>query len=1184
MNPLQTQLTRCHRASVKNPSKPTDAVRGSHARRAWASTINSSATRTAARRDRGSVLILVIVVLVLIALLGAAWLSFARTQRVAIHGVESSNIDLVMSATVAYIGEVLRDDLFNDNGELFDGTTDEYIDRPSTDETVTNFWEVSDIDGASLGFTEGGILDDTWLASTRPDFSGTPEWTQLTNLMGLYLRLPISSGSTTQPDEQLALTGRNPSSTPGWRYSADVPLSGGSTGLDNSTTQYQSLGTDADGDGILDSKWTWAPLPQQAGVRYVMAVRIIDNSALVNANVALPMGDWNTGSGTVEYANTNAVPRGWFPTDIGLSRFIAFHDEPTSQSEPVFASQLTSFVQHRMTSTTNNPVLFNTGGSTEQRLNFWLQGGRFYGQDVTSATAGTLADYIDDRLTDNDEVELRYRNGLNSATTSGIEDSATGMPFLLRAEDSGGTALPEETTYTTNFTDEEDFFTSNPRLMLTVRSGSNIYAPRLPGETGTDNAVPVRTDLNGELGNVRATLDSAIDDLGVANVSPPGTSINNVDALADVMTANVRDYMDADNVLTEIDSRFGLEPLPFISEFYTQGHYEVTNVGVDTTPPTPDEDVATFTLQDPIRWTVEIRNPFNVPVDLRTVRLMIPDSSGDPQPLGGGAIAGIGTPVVPDFLQPDQVLLLRYNPTGQPNISGPETCDGSNNYTHAVVDVTGEANGELPRAAAASAYTPVALTIEMRCQTSTYIGPIASPPPGTDADWPYQTFRAETFPVSYEVRSEVGIPSPAADDFTVGDAFVTQSTYVSNANRINLMTIDGDEVQTGGYTSKGQPASLAGPNITTIDETNDALGFALKSTSNGGPLPDANVPAEKVDPRRNQVIFSTDADLQYRFAWELAQIAFLNLDGTERIAQAWSTATQVNDFYLQLGLPGESGSVSAAGSDGNAVPHGLLLLERFTTLSPQADGVDNDGDGSEDEADELFVPGTINLNTVTFEVLQRILPLPDEKADMTKMAQAVLRYRDRHEVADSSATVDRDADAQAISVISGYRTTAKGIAHLGELLYVLNSSQAGDFLEAESISSDDEDSFAMRYNATDSAPIDFLTGSSTGNAFPNRTDFEIPDALDQATPPSGWDTGIIDDREEQITYMKRLAQVASVRSDVFTAYITIRGYPADDFRDGPVESAQFLAVFSRAGLTSANDEVQLIGYYVLSKN
>ena len=45
-------------------------------------------------------MILVVVVLVLIALLGAAWLSFARTQRVAIHGTEDSNIDLVMAATV----------------------------------------------------------------------------------------------------------------------------------------------------------------------------------------------------------------------------------------------------------------------------------------------------------------------------------------------------------------------------------------------------------------------------------------------------------------------------------------------------------------------------------------------------------------------------------------------------------------------------------------------------------------------------------------------------------------------------------------------------------------------------------------------------------------------------------------------------------------------------------------------------------------------------------------------------------------------------------------------------------------------------------------------------------------------------------------------------------------------------
>ena len=43
---------------------------------------------------------------------------------------------------------------------------------------------------------------------------------------------------------------------------------------------------DADGDGYTDSFWFMAPTPVEKGIRQIVAVRIIDNSAMVNANVA----------------------------------------------------------------------------------------------------------------------------------------------------------------------------------------------------------------------------------------------------------------------------------------------------------------------------------------------------------------------------------------------------------------------------------------------------------------------------------------------------------------------------------------------------------------------------------------------------------------------------------------------------------------------------------------------------------------------------------------------------------------------------------------------------------------------------------------------------------------------------------------------------------------------------------
>lgn len=44
--------------------------------------------------------------------------------------------------------------------------------------------------------------------------------------------------------------------------------------------------TDADGDGFTDSFWFLAPTPVDRSIRYIIGVSIVDNSALVNANVA----------------------------------------------------------------------------------------------------------------------------------------------------------------------------------------------------------------------------------------------------------------------------------------------------------------------------------------------------------------------------------------------------------------------------------------------------------------------------------------------------------------------------------------------------------------------------------------------------------------------------------------------------------------------------------------------------------------------------------------------------------------------------------------------------------------------------------------------------------------------------------------------------------------------------------
>ena len=63
---------------------------------------------------------------------------------------------------------------------------------------------------------------------------------------------------------------------------------------------------------------------------------------------------------------------------------------------------------------------------------------------------------------------------------------------------------------------------------------------------------------------------------------------------------------------------------------------------------------------------------------------------------------------------------------------------------------------------------------------------------------------------------------------------------------------------------------------------------------------------------------------------------------------------------------------------------------------------------------------------------------------------------------------------------------------------------------------------------------------------------------------------------ELLARFQFLSQAFTTRSDVFTAYIVVRGYPADDFRKGPVEERRFYAILDRSGI-HVDDEAQAGG-------
>ena len=251
---------------------------------------------------------------------------------------------------------------------------------------------------------------------------------------------------------------------------------------------------DADGDGIKDSRWTWAPVIKVGNVMYVMAVRIIDNSSLININAATAMTD----DGLNGWGGSTTAPRGYFPTGIDLSRLLA-----RSPALSSWASELPNLLSVRSVNGIPTPVglnINNSGTITDSaggRLDAWWNNTSLYGNPTNKFSL-------------DDEFELRYHGGLNNPDTPETAlPVETAMPLaLLEDQDpNGGPIHPDPVQYSDvsgvsqNFhffqgQDPNDLTNPNTpissrdfpaiRHMLTAFSGTAVFATNHDGiHTGT---------------------------------------------------------------------------------------------------------------------------------------------------------------------------------------------------------------------------------------------------------------------------------------------------------------------------------------------------------------------------------------------------------------------------------------------------------------------------------------------------------------------------------------------------------------------------------------------------------------------------------------------------------------------------------------------------------------------------
>ncbi|MFA9479514.1 hypothetical protein ACERK3_14590 [Phycisphaerales bacterium AB-hyl4] len=609
-------------------------------------TRNVASRKSSARqRERASAVILVVVSLVLMALIGAAYLQQTRVQRFA-TAPPRGDMNLVIDAILSQIQDTLRDDLrYNpDNPEAL-----ELYDYPWTnqdDQNDDNIFTALGWEGAEEGDALGGYQDDMWLASSEPiDLdAANPRWPHITNLSGLFLRYEANNNRfTTNTVDGVAIP-----------VPDVVDFTNAQNNSDSLLDIWNNMNlVDVSGDGVPDSRWAWAPIQEMDDIAYVMAVRIVDLSAKLNLNSAMTL--LNIGSGNLDQANWE------HPSELDLSTFV-FNRRANND----IADELQRQVRYRFDDDTQVTWPVAAGA----RRSYWRDQGRY---SVTN-------DHRRYGLAN--EYELRHRDGLNSGRPSPVPlvRAADGMPEFLRNGDEGyaerfydhttpdGWDASVYTDYPGGIDDTNPlqmFYEAEPRKQLTTLSGASIFRWPMVDEafgfnvgdqTHDDITSYYKVDLNN---SSRQNVQRAFEEVyrGYRNSGDPplidrmpemlpggfGQTDDDLRMAAAQFAANVATYRsdvpfmieveprrdDPDNDPEVLPRRYGVPPLPVITEVYTQAKYKAESILDTPADPGGDPDVP-YNIWE-IRWdqegdtgyAIEIRNPFDEPVALYTIQLWI---------------------------------------------------------------------------------------------------------------------------------------------------------------------------------------------------------------------------------------------------------------------------------------------------------------------------------------------------------------------------------------------------------------------------------------------------------------------------------------------------------------------------------------------------------------------------------
>jgi len=1151
--------------------------------------------RASRHRQQGSLLILCVTVLVIIALIGIAFLQRVRLDQAATARHERNYMDLVINGILTEIGGQLTNDVFENainSRELYD--------YPWTKPVNNN--EAERLDGTIVPVNGAGVSagpgrwnrtyeDDRWLASTVPTYvDGGPDeyrWMHLTNLTGIWLDLENpSSNQVEQPINRTAALGAGNIIN----SDTDIPLADLERILPGRTIP---LGVDSDMDGVLDSRWQWVPVPVRdfAGRKYIMAVRIVDLSSMVNLNSATPLYDFAS-------ATNNSSPpsksRGYSPTWLDISRLSVRWITPTGGTTNAWTGDLNEMFKHRVSQMTGQigTIDLLTGQNfqdTEIDL-LW--------EDQTS-----LYGYIDRNFLADSEMELRRFGGINDTSVeSPLEER---MPKLLRQAPS--TPLTEasymdlvaglnQVNGNRNKESLGHWFYGHEdgdqaavvdrrfaglRHMFTVSSGVADYVTKYGGAAigGGLNKFNLRQQINDTQNNIdavklRQRIAQAFKLPLIGTAGPDDyLTISNNDVMNDLIreyAMAIEDYSDSDSVpggffdgdtlATQPGVRaFGLERLPFLREAYFQLLY----TDEDLVPAgTPDNVFETWVVKDDTQGVViELGNPFAHEMlsdDLNGLIRIVIEQNGNP----------VGTPWVYNDASLTRVAARDDTSQDDTLLIVSDTSDGTTNGQGMGTDQETELNLNTAPYLITTPDDQLTFNVD-NTQISVLLQVDVDPDP-IGEDWVTYD-RMDT-----DVQFEPEIPhGPSNVNVTVAHLPQhAQHSFRRNSVEINYISTD-----TGDGSSSALPeSSPTGPgtySASVHDFQNDN-----KSSVSGGTW---TMPVGFQLPLANQPMRS------------IAELAWVHMFGfTDVESFSERIGKEADNRHFLLLDPNDPQFVVLAspdnpGSPGAGIPHAGVLMDLFTTLSPRNDGKDNDNDdgnndprlepSSVDNSEELLIPGMINVNTAPLHILTLASPLGESIAQTERLMRMIVSYRDQP-VREAANHPEGDTRTPFDDTTGG-GANIRDLINTGPLATVDRAPSDPTKPYKPGIGSIGELMFLNPYPDTAPDPIKEFNmhyhGQDSNAVQPSEMDL-YPDPEESGT--SVVDTG--NDNEQLMARFQMLGQTFSVRSDRFVVYAVVRGYDGVDAANisfgAPAETAQFIAVFDRGAMENQGDSPRVIGY------